>query len=54
MRSMPATRRLIGVFAFLLVFGWAGQGRAQTGVGTTWVRTDAKGKGIILTVEACC
>ena len=51
---MPATRRLIGVFAFLLALGWAGQVRAQLGVGTAWLRTDAQGKGIILTVEACC
>ena len=54
MRSMPATRRLIGVFAFLLALGWAGQAHAQLGVGTAWLRTDANGKGIILTVEACC
>ena len=54
MRSMAATRRIIGSCAFLLVLGWAGQGHAQLGVGTTWLRTDAKGKGIILRVEACC
>jgi hypothetical protein len=54
MRSMPATRRLIGVCAFLLALGCLDQAYAQLGVGTTWVRTDAKGKGIILTVEACC
>ena len=44
----------IGVFAFLLALGWVGQAYAQLGVGTTWLRNDAKGKGIILTVEACC
>ena len=54
MRSVAATRRFIRSFAFLLVLGWAGQAHAQFGVGTTWLRTDAKGKGIILRVEACC
>jgi hypothetical protein len=54
MKSMPATRRSIGVFAFLLALDWVGQAYAQLGVGTTWLRTDAKGKGIVLTVEACC
>ena len=54
MRFMAATRRFIGSFAFVLVLGWAGQSHAQLGVGTTWLRTDAKGKGIILRVEACC
>jgi hypothetical protein len=54
MTSMPATRRLIGVFAVLLALGWVGQAYAQLGVGTTWLRTDAKGKGIVLTLEACC
>ncbi len=54
MRSMPATRRMIGVFAFLLALGWAGLAHAQLGVGTTWLRTDAKGKGITMTLEACC
>jgi hypothetical protein len=46
--------RSIGAFAFLLTLGWAGQAHAQLGVGTTWVRTDAQGKGIVLTLEACC
>ena len=51
---MKATRRSIGVFACLLALGWAGLAHAQLGVGSTWLRTDAKGKGIILSVEACC
>jgi hypothetical protein len=54
MRSMSATRRLMGGFALLSALGWAGQAHAQLGVGTTWLRTDAQGKGITLTLEACC
>ena len=54
MRSMAATRRSIGAFALLSAVGWAGQAQAQFGGGTTWLRTDAHGKGIILSVEACC
>lgn len=54
MGNTSATERLIGVFAFLIVVGWASQAHAQLGVGTTWVRTDAVGKGIVLNVEACC
>jgi hypothetical protein len=51
---MSAARRAIGVFAFLLALGWTGLAHAQLGVGTTWLRTDPKGQGIILSVEACC
>ncbi|MET0166690.1 MAG: hypothetical protein ABW318_17000 [Vicinamibacterales bacterium] len=54
MRSMAAVRRLIGASAFLLTLGWAGQAHAQLGAGTTWLRTDPQGKGIVLSVEACC
>ena len=39
---------------FLSAAGWADQAHAQLGVGSTWVRTDPQGKGITLTVEACC
>jgi hypothetical protein len=53
MRFMKARRRMIGVFA-LLALGWAGTAHAQLGVGTSWLRTDAGGKGIILSVQACC
>jgi hypothetical protein len=45
---------LIGASAFLLAFGWAGQAHAQLGAGTTWLRTDPQGKGIVLSVEPCC
>jgi hypothetical protein len=54
MRTTPTTKRWIGALAFLVVAGWASQAHAQLGVGTTWVRTDAAGKGIVLNVEACC
>ena len=54
MGTTSATERLIGVLAFLVVVGGASQVHAQLGVGTTWVRTDAQGKGIVLNVEACC
>jgi hypothetical protein len=53
-RSMLASRRLAFSVAFLVAMTWANQARAQFGVGTTWVRTDAQGKGITMTVEACC
>jgi hypothetical protein len=48
------TRRSIGAIAFLSALSWIGQAHAQLGVGTTWLRTDAQGKGIVLSVEACC
>jgi hypothetical protein len=51
---MAAARRLIGASTFLMALGWAGQAHAQLGVGTTWLRTDPQGKGIVLSVEACC
>ena len=54
MRSGAATKRLICSVAFLSAVGWANQARAQFGVGSTWVRTDSQGKGITMTVEACC
>ena len=54
MRMRSATERLIGVLAFLMVVGWASQAHAQLAVGTTWLRTDEAGKGIVLNVEACC
>jgi len=53
MRFVATTRGMICSFAFLLVVSWASAGHAQHSVGN-WVRTDAAGKGITLTVEACC
>jgi hypothetical protein len=40
--------------ALLLVAGWASHAHAQLGAGTTWLRTDAQGKGITMTLAACC
>jgi hypothetical protein len=53
MRSVAAAKRLIGSVVFLSALGWASQAHAQLGVGT-WVRTDAAGKGITMTVAPCC
>jgi hypothetical protein len=53
MRSVTATKRLIGGVALLSAVGWASQAHAQLGVGT-WVRTDAQAKGLTMTVEPCC
>ena len=54
MRTASATERSIGVLAFLVVAGSASQAHAQLPVGSTWVRTDAAGKGVVMNVEACC
>ena len=54
MRTKSATERLIGALAFSMLVGWASQAHAQLGVGTTWVRTDEQGKGVVLNIEACC
>ena len=48
------TNRLICSVACLVAVGVANPAHAQFAVGTTWVRTDAQGKGITMTVEACC
>src|SRR4029453_275681 len=54
MRMTSATERGTAVLAFLMVGGGASQAHAHLAVGTTWVRTDTAGKGIVLNVEACC
>jgi hypothetical protein len=53
MRSVTNKRSICSV-ALLLVTGWANHAHAQLGAGTTWLRTDAQGKGITMTLEACC
>src|SRR5207247_453985 len=52
MRSVRSIKQWIGSVAFLAAVGWASTAHAQLGVGT-WLRTDAQGKGITMTVEPC-
>jgi hypothetical protein len=54
MRFSTASKRLLFCVAIICAIGRAGLVLAQLGVGTVWVRTDSAGKGITLTVEACC
>jgi hypothetical protein len=54
MRSMPTTTRWVYVAAFLSLIGSANQANAQWAVGSTWLRTDASGKGVTMSVAACC
>ena len=54
MKSIALATRLVGGVAILSAVGLASHVHAQLGVGSTWVRTDALGKGITMTVEACC
>jgi hypothetical protein len=51
---MPTASATVRSMGILVVVGWASRAQAQLGVGTTWVRTDAAGKGLVLNVEACC
>jgi hypothetical protein len=53
MRSAAALTQFIGGLAFLWALGCASPAHAQLGIGE-WVRTDAEGKGMTMTVEACC
>lgn len=53
MRSATVVTRFIYGAAFLLTLGWGSPVHAQLGVGE-WVRTDAAGKGMTMTVAACC
>jgi hypothetical protein len=47
-------RLVICGFVVVVSLSWVNQANAQLGVGTTWLRTDAEGKGMTLKVEACC
>jgi hypothetical protein len=49
-----ATRALIVGVAVLSSVGLANEAHAQLFAGSTWLRTDAQGKGITMTVQACC
>jgi len=54
MTSMRTTTRLICLAAFLSLVAWVNQANAQWAVGTTWIRTDDAGKGMTLSISACC
>ncbi len=54
MGFMPTTTRVICGVALLCAMGWTHEAQAQFGAGSKWLRTDAQGKGITLTIEACC
>ena len=54
MRSMPTTIRVVYIAAFLSLVGGVNQVSAQWAVGTTWIRTDDAGKGMTLSISACC
>jgi hypothetical protein len=53
MKLMLTMKRMVGGVLFLSALGWTSQAHAQFGIGT-WVRTDAQGKGMTMTVERCC
>jgi hypothetical protein len=53
MRSATVVTRFICGAAFLWILGLGSPAHAQLGVGE-WVRTDAGGKGMTMTVAACC
>jgi hypothetical protein len=53
MRSATVVSRFIFGAAFLWTLGWGSPVHAQLGVGE-WVRTDEAGKGMTMTVAACC
>ena len=54
MRIARPTTLLVTVTGFLAAMAFATLASGQLGVGTTWVRTDAEGRGMTMSVEACC
>src|SRR6476660_1156421 len=54
MKSMLTRTRLVCIAALLSLVAWASQANAQWAVGSTWLRTDAGGKGVTMSVAACC
>jgi len=46
-------KRVVGGIVFTSALGWAALAHAQIPVGS-WERTDAQGKGIVMTVTSCC
>jgi len=54
MKSMPTRTRLVCIAALLSLVAWASQANAEWAVGTTWIWTDAEGKGVTMSVAACC
>jgi hypothetical protein len=54
MKSMLTRTRLVCIAALLSLVAWASQANAQWAVGSTWLRTDAEGKGVTMSVAACC
>ena len=52
--NFVSAARLLGSVVFLVGVGSVVPARAQLGPGSVWERTDAEGKGIVMTVEACC
>jgi hypothetical protein len=53
MRSATVVTRFISGGAFVWTLGWASPAHAQLGTGE-WVRTDAAGGGMTMTVASCC
>lgn len=53
MRHVTLGTRFISGVAFLSTLGWTSAAHAQLAVGE-WVRTDAQGGGMTMTVAACC